>query len=115
MPGLASVPARARGPRVFAVAFETRFFGGRLPAGREVRRTRDFAAMIPVNPTRAPEWHARATGVTATFPIYQPQNYGSPTRRRISAGVAPAARNARKAVALLDLESLFPAASRTSR
>jgi hypothetical protein len=45
MPEPASVPARARGPRVFAVAFETRFFGGRLPAGREVRGTRDFAAM----------------------------------------------------------------------
>ena len=47
MPELASVAARARGPRVFAVGFETRFFGGRLPVGREVRRTRDFAAMIP--------------------------------------------------------------------
>jgi hypothetical protein len=47
MPGLASVLARARGPRVFVVTFETRFLGGRLPVGREVRRTRDFAAMIP--------------------------------------------------------------------
>jgi len=73
MPGLGSVLARARGPRVFAATFETRFFDGRLLAGREVRRTRDFAAMIPVNPARLPAWHARATGVTVTFLVYQPQ------------------------------------------
>ena len=89
MPGAS--PRSCALPRVSGRAFwpwrfGTRFFGGCLPVGRVVRRSARFCRHDPRYPTRAPEWHARATGVTVAFLAYPPQNYGNPTRRRISAG-----------------------------
>ena len=89
-----------------------RFFGGRFLVSPVVRRERGFAAMIPINPRRQHgmprRQESRARFGAAAI------GYGSPTRRRISAGVAPPARRSRKAVAPVDLASFCPAASRTS-
>ena len=76
---------------------------------------RDLAAMIPLFPTPEPEWHDRTVGVTEWIAPDAPQDYGSPARRLISAGVMPSARNSRRPVDRVDFASLRPASSSNKR
>src|SRR6185312_225980 len=108
----------ARLPRALrATTVRARRFVARRFAGRVVRFERDFGAMIPP-PWPAPAWHGVAVGATPKEvfpPMLGVLNYGNPTTRRMSAGVAPAARSSRKPVALVDLDSFRPAPSRIRR
>jgi hypothetical protein len=105
-----------------AAAPGARFFGGRLFGDRVVRWERGFDAMIP--PTLAAPtmpWPGSVSHAEGGFsPCDRPgakagRHQDRPTRRRMSAGVAPAARSSRKPVALVDFESFRPAPSRMRR
>ena len=80
----------------------------RATARRRLRASRRFLrlalAMRAPSPARQ-AWHAGAAGTTSP----------TSTSLRISAGVTPCARNSRRPVACVDLDSLRPSASRISR